>query len=123
MFIKNDYNAYLGKIFESISKELLIKKEAIYTSKIGRWWYKDKEIDIVGLNENTKEIAFFECKWKDLTYNQSLKLIEELNEKTPNVKWHNDSRKEKYGIIARKIENKDNLKKKGFLIYDLDDWK
>jgi hypothetical protein len=37
--------------------------------------------------------------------------------------WHKKERKEKYGLVAKKIENKTELRKKGFLIYDLEDWK
>ena len=77
----------------------------------------------LGLNENKKQIAFFECKWKTLGYSQSLKIFQELKEKAPYVKWSNKQRKEQYGLIAKKIENKKDLRKEGFLVYDLEDWK
>ena len=32
-------------------------------TRIGKWWHKDKEIDVAALNEKTKEILFGE--WKD----------------------------------------------------------
>jgi len=119
--IEKDYDTYLGEVFEHISKELLTKKH--YFSKIGRWWHKEEEIDLVGLNENKKQITFFECKWKNLSYNASLKILGDLKEKADFVKWLNKQRKEQYGLIAKKIENKEDLRKKGFLVYDLDDWK
>jgi len=122
LLIKKELHAYMGKIFENICLQFLIKKKTSNTLKIGRWWYKDKEIDIVGLHEKTKEIIFFECKWKDLTYNQSLKILIDLKEKTPHVQWHNDTRLEKYGIMAKKIEKKNDLRKNGYLAYDLDDF-
>ena len=84
--------------------------------------FRNKEIDIVTLNENKKEITFFECKWKNLTYNQSIKILEELKEKANYVDWNKKARKEHFGIVARKIENKENLRKKGFIVYDLNDW-
>ena len=115
-------NSYIGKIFENICKQFLIKKKIISSSKIGKWWYKDKEIDIVGLNENKKIAWFFECKWSKLSYNQSLQLIKKLKEKAELVQWLNDGRREYYGLVARKIENKKSLRDEGFLIYDLDDW-
>lgn len=31
---------------------------------VEKWWRKDKEIDIVALNDLTKEILFVECKWQ-----------------------------------------------------------
>jgi AAA+ ATPase superfamily predicted ATPase len=119
-FIKKDYDAYLGKIFEDIAKEFIQKK--LLLSKVGTWWYQEEEIDIVSLNENTKEIFFFECKWKDLTLTQAQKILDKLQEKTQYVDWYNKKRKEQYGIVARQIEQKERLHEKGFLVYDLKDW-
>ena len=118
--IKKDYNTYLGTIFEKVSKEFIMSKHSF--SKIGRWWHKDQEIDLVALNEHTKEIMFFECKWKKLGYQQCLKILEELQEKAGFVEWFNEQRQEHYGVIAKKIENKEDLKKEGFLVYDLEDF-
>ena len=73
--------------------------------------------------KNKKYIAFFECKWKDLSYRQSLKILEALREKAGFVEWFNEERTEQFGIIVRNLEDKDNLRKKGFLVYDLEDWK
>jgi uncharacterized protein len=118
--IKKEYDTYIGTIFEVIAKEFISKK--IRSSNIGRWWYQEEEIDIVSLNENTKEIYFFECKWKDLTLSQAQKILEKLQEKTLYVDWHNKKRKEHYGIIARTIQQKEQLLQNGFLAYDLKDW-
>ena len=121
--IKKELNTHVGRAFEEMCKQFLIHEKPVTFTKIGKWWYKDQEIDIVGLNEDKKEISFFECKWKDISYNQSLKILKELKEKAGFVKWFNKQRKEHYGVIARKIENKTDLRKKGFSVYDLEDWK
>lgn len=118
--IKHDYDTYLGKIFEDIAKEFIRKK--LLVSNVGRWWYQEEEIDIVSLNETTREIFFFECKWKDLTLTEAQKVLEKLQEKAPSVDWRNKKRKEQYGIIARRVEQKERLREKGFLVYDLKDW-
>ena len=119
--LKKDYNSFLGNVFERISKEFIIAKHK--PTKIGSWWHKDKEIDIVAINEIKKQIIFLECKWKKINYNQTLKIIKDLKEKAKHVKWLNKSRKEKYGVIAKTIEKKNELRKKGFHVYDLNDWK
>jgi AAA+ ATPase superfamily predicted ATPase len=121
--IKKELDSYIGRIFEDICKQFLIKNKLFASLKIGKWWYKDEEIDIVGLNEDKKEINFFECKWKKLSYDQSLKILKKLKDKSVSVKWLNDTRKEYYGIFAKKIEKKDEIKKQGYFAYDLDDWK
>ena len=122
-FVKKDYNRYMGPIFEETVRRCIRTLTSVDFNKIGKWWYKEEEIDIVGLNENKKHIMFLECKWSNLSYNQSLKLLKKLKEKADLVQWLNDKRKEYYGLVARKIENKKELRKKEFLVYDLDDWK
>ena len=128
-YLKKELNSFIGKRFENVCKEFLMQNAPFTFTKVGKQWGKISntkhvfEIDIVLLNEQTKEIAFFECKWKDVSYNQSLKLLDELKEKSNYVEWHNSKRKEHYGIIARKLDGKDKLRKKGLLVYDLDDWK
>jgi len=120
--IKKELNTFTGQVFEEMCEQFIIRKKPITFTKIGKWWHKDQEIDIVGLNESKKHAAFFECKWKNLSYNASLKILGDLEEKADFVKWHNTQRKEQYGLIAKKIENKEDLRKNGFLAYDLDDW-
>ncbi|MGP8337001.1 MAG: ATP-binding protein [Methanosarcinaceae archaeon] len=124
--IKGDYNRYLGYIFEDVAKQFLIKeRDKIFKfSKIGKWWHKEREIDIVALNESTEEIMFIECKLQDLSAKQVDKILVELKEKSKFVRWNNDTRKEQFAIIVKHIKNKDKdkLRKKGVLVFDLADF-
>ena len=115
--IKGDYNRYSGYIFEDVVKQFLIKeRDKIFKfSKIGKWWHKEREIDIVALNESTEEIMFIECKWQDLSAKQVDKILVELKEKSKFVRWNNDTRKEQFAIIVKHI-------KKGVLVFDLADF-
>lgn len=122
-FSKN-FNSFLGQVFESISAEFLREYKELLPftfEKIGKWWHRGEEIDILALNEKTKEIAFFECKWKDLSHKEAEKLLSELREKSKLIDWHNKERKEYYGIIARNIKEKGKLRRRGFLAFDLKD--
>ncbi len=121
-FVKTEYPQYMGEIFEETIRRYLRTLISVDFNKVGKWWQKEEEIDVVGLNENKKHIIYLECKWSNLSYNQSLKLLKKLKEKADLVQWLNDKRKEYYGLAARKIENKKSLKDEGFLVYDLDDW-
>lgn len=118
--IKSDYNSYLGQIFEEVSKQFLIKKgRSIFNfTKIGRWWHKDKEIDIMALNEETKEILFVECKWQERV-NPS-KILQELKEKAEFVDWNKNKRKECYAIFAKSFKEK--LKGENVYLFDLDNF-
>ncbi len=91
-------------------------------TKIGRWWHKDKEIDLVALDENKKQICLFEVKWKDLKEKQAMKILEELKEKSKYVEWKQGRRKEYFGLLAKRIENKNSLRKEGYEVFDLEDF-
>jgi hypothetical protein len=91
-------------------------------TKIGRWWHKGEEIDLVALNDASKEVLFIECKWKTLSMAESMRNIEKLKKKTGFVMWNKGERTEYYGLVAKRIEGKDVLRKKGFMVFDLDDF-
>lgn len=120
--IEKEMNHYIGRIFEEIASEILLLKFDFEISALGRWWHKKQEIDIIALNEETKQIAFFECKWSVINERKAEKIIAELKNKAKEVKWHNKDRIEFYGIIAKKIKNKEELTEKEYLTYDLTDF-
>lgn len=120
--IRDDFNSYLGFVFEKICREFLWDQELPFEfTRLGRWWHKDKEIDIVALNEATREIAFFEVKWSSLDFNGAKRILEELECKSKFVNWNTGVRIEYFGLIAKKLEGKESLTKEGYLCYDLED--
>ena len=112
--IKKDYNQYLGFVFEQVCKEFLIelmKKDQIQSfNKIGKEWgnipekKQTYEIDIVALNEQTKEILFCECKWQSKV--NAKKICKDLAEKAQHMQWHNEQRKESFAIFAKSFSKK-----------------
>jgi AAA+ ATPase superfamily predicted ATPase len=133
--ISDSYNQYLGHVFEDISRQYLIHlnntdKLPFAFERIGRQWGKVREqqnnkntyeIDIVALNERSKDILFVECKWKTLTSKDVKIIVRNLREKASYVNWYNKERNEHFAVIAKTIENKDALKEKGLMLFDLDD--
>ena len=117
------FNAYIGTVFEEIVKELMFSLKPINFTKIGRWWHKDKEIDIVAINENTKELMALEVKWKNIGLKETKDIINELDEKVKYVQWFNKERKQKLGIFAKKLNKraKEWLNENGYLGFDLGD--
>jgi len=112
-------------IFEKICKQfLLLNRDTLpFTfTKIGRWWHKDKEIDVVALNEESKEIGFFECEYTTLKFKDALDIIAELKKKSRYVDWNTSKRKEHFGVIAKKIADKYRLRKEGYIVFDFDDF-
>ena len=105
--IKRDYSSYLGQIFEEVVKQSLTSFEFFEFSKMGRWWHKDKEIDIVALNEESKEALFGECKFQDNV--DAEKIISKLKDKAQYVEWNNEKRKENYAVFANSSKKKINV--------------
>ncbi len=110
--IEEQIESFFGMEFERFCKELLSEhnlagKLPIKFNKIGRWQghyrdatgRKDLEIDLVAINEDTKEIMFVECKWQDKVNGDEI--VSALKEKAKFVEWNKNKRKETYCIIAK----------------------
>ncbi|MBS7654603.1 ATP-binding protein [Candidatus Bathyarchaeota archaeon] len=119
--IKEEFNAHLGLVFEDICAEILTEMAKrnllpLQVSKIGKWWWKETEIDIVGLRGG-KALAV-EAKWTELNYQEAKKLISQLNIKAKQIQNVEESI---LGIIAKKIEDKEKIRNGGFIALDLQD--
>jgi len=84
---EESFSRYMGYVFEEIALQSLIKlmkkNKFIKFNKIGSWWFKDVEIDILALNSMSKTIIFGECKWSDNI--NPKKLLKELCKKQEHV--------------------------------------
>ncbi|MCD4766525.1 MAG: DUF234 domain-containing protein [Methanosarcinales archaeon] len=81
------------------------------------------EIDIVALNENTKDILFCECKWENKKTNAGV--LEDLQKKSGFVNWYTGERTEYFAVISkagftRRAEK--FAEQEGFLLFDLGDF-
>ncbi|MCD6229197.1 MAG: DUF234 domain-containing protein, partial [Candidatus Diapherotrites archaeon] len=122
-------NSFFGKGFETVCQEALKelngrKKLPFAFHKIGSEWGKDTdrntfEIDIAAFNEDTREILFCECKWKEKV--NAKKILAELKEKAKFVLWNNNGRKEHYVLFAKSFKEK--IKEPGVMLFDLKDLK
>jgi hypothetical protein len=117
------FNQYLGQIFEDIAKEFLInlsKKDKIpfRFSKIGRWWHKGEEIDIVAMSKDNEKVLFTEVKWKKLSLREARGILKNLERKSQLVNLKSESY---FCLIGKSIDGKDELRE-NYLVYDLDDF-
>ena len=121
---KGEKDSYMSKKFERFVRsrnELFQFLLPFEFEHMGRWWHKGEEIDIVAVNESTKQIAFFEVKWGKLRYRNAEKILTALRTKSELVKWRSGERGDYYGIIAGDIEGKEELRREGFLVADIND--
>ncbi|VVB54177.1 Archaea bacterial proteins of uncharacterised function [uncultured archaeon] len=102
--IQKDLNSFMGRKFKKICMEALIELNnqgylPFKFKTIGGWWHKDHEIDIIFMNEDTKEMCFCECKWQ--TPKVGLDVLKELLEKATFVDWLNKTRQDCYIVISK----------------------
>ncbi|AEK73911.1 hypothetical protein GQS_10090 [Thermococcus sp. 4557] len=120
------FNTYVGRAFEEVARQFLIElnkagRLPFTFTKVGRWWHRSEEIDLVALNDRTKKALFVEVKWKGLSEREARGVLKNLEKKTAFVglrgweEWH--------GLIAREVERKDALRAEGYLLWDLEDFK
>jgi len=123
--IKEEFNEYLGLAFEGIAKQFLVRlnmdgKLPFRFTRIGRWWRKGEEIDLVALNERERKALFVEVKWKDLSEREARGILKDLERKAELVgleEWEKH-----YGLVAKSVEGKEELKEEGYLAWDLGDF-
>ena len=122
--IEKDFNSYCGRRFEYLIEKMVewncLEIPFEYTG-INKWWHKDVEIDLLVVNDESREILFMECKWKKLTLKQSLKILGELESKAGQVNWNKGKRMEFFGLAAKEITGKEKLMEMGFVVFDTDD--
>ncbi len=104
-----ELNEYFGKRFEMFVAENILRLFPGLRTVKKEWGTipgtgESYEIDIVALNEKTKEILFAECKWKERV--NAEKAAKVLAEKTRHVRWHNEKRRESLAIFAKSFSAK-----------------
>lgn len=97
--IKTEFPRYAGGKFERFVMELFPHLEIFPHTRIGKWWHKDKEIDIVAFNEGTGDIIFCECKWQNRK--TDITVLKELMDKSKFVDWNIGKRNEHFAVVSK----------------------
>ncbi len=103
-FIAKEYNTYMGSVFEEFCRKAITETSLIPYTSIGRWWHKEREIDVAALYDKNNILYLGECKWSDNV--DALKITRELHEKAEHVKWKNKARTETYLVFAKSFSTK-----------------
>ncbi len=123
--VKRDYSHYLGPVFEKVAKQVLIElnktgRLPFRFTKIGQWWRKSEEINLVALNESEKKALLGEVKWKELSEREARGVLRDLERKAELVGLEGWERS--YGIVAKGVEGKEELRAGGRWVWDLEDF-
>ena len=123
--ITSQFDSYTSFAFEDVSKEFLykIRQDLPFRfDKIGRWWHKDAEIDLVALNEHTREIMFVECKWQQKK--AGVNVLKNLMATSELVDWGGSGGREHYCVISKSgltASAEAFAQEKGIISFDLTD--
>jgi hypothetical protein len=94
---------HVATTFEDVCQEAVweaIRRGTLASySEVGRWWYGEDEIDIVGLAPDADRILLAECKWTTEPVGQSL--VSQLHENAERVRWGPDTRDEEFALFSK----------------------
>ena len=109
---EEEYANYLGHVFERVCREYV--RDRYRVRKVGRQWWKDVEIDVMGLG-NVKVAG--ECKWsKDVNPHSVLANLERKVERLGLTV-------DRYVVFARSFSTKEKMEKVELVdINDLNSW-
>ena len=114
---KAEFPAFVGKTYERIALEFVRRLDLGFKpERVGRWWHRKEEIDVVAYNRN--DVVLFEVEWSDLSLRDSRKVLKAFEKKAELLPLRGNYR---FGIVARELEGKEELRKEGFLAFDLGD--
>ena len=123
--LKKNMNTAYGKMFEKAAREFVVSKLGLAEAK--RQWGripgaekgKDTyEIDLIG--KNGKGLSVFEFKWRDLGHDEAMGVLKGLQEKAKHIPALPPDLK--FGIVAKRIREKQKLRASGYLAYDIEDF-
>ena len=99
--IKPRLDIFTSQTFEAVCCSYVKKGylDGLRFNQAGRYWTKDAEIDVIGLNEEENLILFGEVKW---SINQvGIDILIDLKRKAGLVVWGGEGRKECFALFSR----------------------
>src|SRR6056297_2559658 len=101
--IEPDLPTHVATTFEDVCQEAVwegIRRGTFDPySEVGRWWYGEEEIDIVGLAPNDDRVLLAECKWTTGPVGEDL--VESLRAKAEHVRWGPSDRDERFALFSK----------------------
>jgi len=101
--IEPDLPTHVAPTFEDICEEavweLIRRGDFDPYSDVGRWWYGEAEIDLVGLAPVNDRILLAECKWTSDPVGRGL--VEALRSKADSVRWGSEDRSERFALFSK----------------------
>ncbi len=85
--------------YETYAQEWIVRHSPFVLQRVGKWWDKSIEIDLVALNTSENIILFGEVKWSRNPV--GVDILHALKEKSTHVLWGGPNRKDRYILFSR----------------------
>ena len=121
--IREPYSHYMGSIFEDIVLQFmthfranlgeiegfknLIREDFFEFTRIGRWWWKGVEIDLVAFNPRSDKAILIECKWQQAVKGSAV--AKKLLLKEEKVRYRGEFKKKEHllMVFAKSFKNRE----------------
>ena len=91
---------HTSRTFETVCQQAVATESfPVSCARVGRWWYDEQEIDVVGVDSETTTLLLGECKWT--TEPVGSKLLADLESTATDVRWNNGGRTVEYALFSR----------------------
>ncbi|MBI5527300.1 MAG: DUF234 domain-containing protein, partial [Deltaproteobacteria bacterium] len=100
--LKDDLERHVSLAFEDACRDIcgrLMRDGVMSYTRIGRWWSKDAEIDLVAFDEDEGTAWFGECKWSRKKVGEDI--YRDLVRKSALVDWKTGTREDRFILFGR----------------------
>ncbi|MGC8722175.1 MAG: ATP-binding protein, partial [Caldisericaceae bacterium] len=99
--IMEDFNTTVAENYEKVAQDIVKRNEERFfpIERIGRWWDRNEEIDVIALNEKENKILFGEAKWSNKP--MGIDIYDNLKRKAKLVQWGKEGRKGYYCLFSK----------------------
>ncbi|MDK2372782.1 MAG: DUF234 domain-containing protein, partial [Candidatus Korarchaeota archaeon] len=110
--VRASYSQYLGSVFEKVAREAVIGlfrsgRLDMRVTRLGRWWGRGEEIDLVLVDTEKRKALLMEAKWSDLSARDVRRVARRLMLKGQLLLEGYDK---EYLIIARRAEEVEGVR-------------
>lgn len=100
--IRRDFEKHVSRAFEAVCRDLcagLMHDGIMSYTRLGRWWSKEAEIDLVALDENDGTAWFGECKWSRNPIGEDI--YRDLAAKSALIEWRGAKGRNRYILFGK----------------------
>lgn len=96
------FNQFAAQVYERAAQDILRGMQEIFFpfERVGRFWDKDLEIDLIACNSQENKILFGEVKWSNKLV--GVNVYQDLKEKAWRVNWGKLNNRQEYFVLFSK---------------------